>query len=277
MRPWLKKHFPVIDENVDRIGYWSGFVVLVWTVMSAIVGSIPSVSQYGWGAVVLVGLGVACIFALVMSACLVAWRYFNPIAPQPKPVGAADAPTTAPETIPLHRFTAALQKAGLLEFKFEEAVQKIDTFIANAKTEQEAREKLIGQMRSALTARRQLELAQELFAAVEKAYAKIGDPDEIDLDTFTQDNNTAQSLMRRYYNDFLQNNDAAKDLFKVSPHELSPSYWKGVNLSKLATDRETEHQFKTSRLWFVRISGHHNELRGRNNRLIDFEGRESTG
>jgi predicted RND superfamily exporter protein len=80
MRAWLKKHFPAIDENVDRIGYWAGFIALVWTAMSAIVSSIPSISQYGWGAVVLAGLGVACIFALVTSACLVAWRYFIPTA-----------------------------------------------------------------------------------------------------------------------------------------------------------------------------------------------------
>jgi hypothetical protein len=227
-----------------------------------------------WPASIFMGIGVVCVIALVGSVVLIALRYFRPILPQPGSEGAAAVGVTTPalETIPLHRFTAALQKAGLLEFKFDEAVQKIDSFIAAAKTQQEAREKLIGQMRSALTARRQLELAQELFAAVEKAYAKIDDPDKIDLDTFTQDNNTAQSLMRRYYNDFLQNNDAAKNLFRVSPHELSPSYWKGVNLSKLATDREIEHQFKTSRLWFIRIGGHHNELRGRCNRLIDFEG-----
>jgi hypothetical protein len=273
MRPWLKKHFPVIDENVDRIGYWSGFVVLVWTVMSAIVGSIPSVSQYGWGAVVLVGLGVACIFALVMSVCLVAWRYFNPITPQPKPE-ASDAPTAASEAVPLHRFTAALQRAGLLEYKFEESVRKIDNFIAEAKLKQDSRDKVVDQIRSALIARRQLERAEELFAVLDKAYAKVGDADKLDLENFTSDNNTAQSLMQRYHRDFLQDDERAKDLFKVAPNEYSPSYWHAANLSKLIGDPETEHQFKTSRLWYRRISALHNELRGRYNQQIDFEGKQ---
>ena len=79
MREWLKKHFPVVDKYVDRIGYWAGFFLLLWTIMSGIVSSISSVSQYGWGAVILAAFGVVCVFALVISACLVAWRYFHPI------------------------------------------------------------------------------------------------------------------------------------------------------------------------------------------------------
>jgi hypothetical protein len=100
MRPWLKKHFPFIDENVDRIGYWAGFGALVWTIMSAIISSISSISQYGWGAVVLAGLGVACIFVLVISICLIAWRYFNPLPPlkpSAEPRSANAAAPSSPE------------------------------------------------------------------------------------------------------------------------------------------------------------------------------------
>ena len=82
MREWLHKHFPAIDKNVDRAGYWPAFGLLVWTIMSAIISSISSISQYGWGAIVLAAFGVVCIFALVISACLVAWRYYYPLPSQ---------------------------------------------------------------------------------------------------------------------------------------------------------------------------------------------------
>lgn len=35
----------------------------------------------GWGAVVLVGIGGACAITLVVTTCLVGWRYFNPHPP----------------------------------------------------------------------------------------------------------------------------------------------------------------------------------------------------
>jgi hypothetical protein len=121
MRPWFKKHFPVIDENVDRIGYWASFIALVWSVMSAITGSISSISQYGWGAVVLAGLGVACIFALVVSACLVAWRYFRPLEKKatiptapPQDSWAADRQAVL-ELIHLEDFVVNLVVSQLLE------------------------------------------------------------------------------------------------------------------------------------------------------------------
>jgi hypothetical protein len=79
MRPWLNKHFPAIDRNVDRFGYWYGFFAIVWAIMSGIVSTISAVSQYGFGVIVLGGLAIACALVLILSVALVSWRYFHPI------------------------------------------------------------------------------------------------------------------------------------------------------------------------------------------------------
>jgi hypothetical protein len=76
MRQFLKKHAPWIDRNVNRVGYWQTFfAALLWPAMTGIAASIKPIAEIGWGAVVFTGLGVACIVALVVSACLVALRY----------------------------------------------------------------------------------------------------------------------------------------------------------------------------------------------------------
>jgi hypothetical protein len=37
------------------------------------------IAQFGWGAVVLAGVGAACVMMFAASAVLAAWRYFNPL------------------------------------------------------------------------------------------------------------------------------------------------------------------------------------------------------
>jgi hypothetical protein len=221
----------------------------------------------------------ASVILLALVVGLTAWAWERVVSArlkgrQPEETAPADvssdatAKAQAPE-FPLQKFTAALQKASLLEHKFDQVSEKIEEFIAETKIRQDAREKLVSQMRSSLNARRQLEQAEELFAAIDKAYSKVGDADKLDLENFTSDNNIAQSLMRQYYNDFLKNTDGAKDLFRIAPNELSPSFWANANLSQLIGNAEIEHQFKTSRLWYRKVSTQHNELRIRCNRLID--------
>lgn len=72
------------DEIASRVVYLAGFIVLVSGAMSWIASHITPIAQYGWGAVVFAGIGIACIITLVFSGAAVAWRYFDPL---PKTLG----------------------------------------------------------------------------------------------------------------------------------------------------------------------------------------------
>jgi hypothetical protein len=50
--------------------------------MSWIVSYITPIAQYGWAAVVLAGIGIACAITLVISGAAVTWRYFNSLPKQ---------------------------------------------------------------------------------------------------------------------------------------------------------------------------------------------------
>ena len=78
----LLKRWPTIDRLVDQYGYWVPFLASVWGGMTWLFDHLMPVSQYGWAAVILAGIGATCVVALVISAFLIAIRYFNPLAPQ---------------------------------------------------------------------------------------------------------------------------------------------------------------------------------------------------
>jgi hypothetical protein len=221
-----------------------------------------------WPASIFIGLGATCVLAVVVSVYMIAFRLFKPIPKSEEITVVGTSPAVA--QVPLQRFTAALQTAELLEHKFDQAVEKIETFIAEAKIRQDSRDKLVGQIRSSLNGRRRLEQADSLFAEIEQAYAKIEDPDKIDWDHFTRDNNTVQLLIQRYYNSLLENEPEAKDMFLVTAHQMSPSFWRELDSTKFR-DREAEHKFKKSRIWFVNLRTIHLHVRSRCERQIDFE------
>lgn len=50
--------------------------------MSWVASYVVPIAQYGWGAVVFAGIGIACIITLVVSGAAVAWRYFAPLPKQ---------------------------------------------------------------------------------------------------------------------------------------------------------------------------------------------------
>lgn len=66
-----------------KTAYWFTFVGLVWGAMSWVASQVTPLAGLGWGTYVFVGLGAACILSLVLSAALVAWRYFNPLSATP--------------------------------------------------------------------------------------------------------------------------------------------------------------------------------------------------
>lgn len=79
----MGKIFQNLDENVRRFVTWVTFFGIVSTAMSVVVSYIAPISQYGWGAVVFVGIGMACVITLAASGAFATWRYFNPIQQQP--------------------------------------------------------------------------------------------------------------------------------------------------------------------------------------------------
>jgi hypothetical protein len=81
MSQWFKKHFPRVDKLVDQYGSWATFLGSMWGVMSWVAHSVPTITQYGSGAVAFAGLGVTCVTALAVSASLAMFRYFRPLPP----------------------------------------------------------------------------------------------------------------------------------------------------------------------------------------------------
>ena len=71
-----------LDQNTARFASWTAVVGVVAPVMSWVASYIMPIYQYGWGAAVFAGVGLTCIIMLVISGCLVAWRYFNPLPKQ---------------------------------------------------------------------------------------------------------------------------------------------------------------------------------------------------
>jgi hypothetical protein len=72
-----------LDAQINRIGYWSAFILLVWGVLSWIASRLAWLQAYGWPEAILVGLGATCAVVLCVSSGLAAWRYFRPLARQP--------------------------------------------------------------------------------------------------------------------------------------------------------------------------------------------------
>lgn len=88
----MRNLFTKIDEIVLRFVTWVTFFGIVATFMSWVASHITQISLYGWGVVVFAGVGTACIVTLVISAALVAWRYFNPL-PERAPIAWRKAET----------------------------------------------------------------------------------------------------------------------------------------------------------------------------------------
>jgi hypothetical protein len=74
------RFFKFIQELADRASTWITVVGTVGTaVLTVLLRSIAAISQYGWGAVILVAIGITCVIALAFSAAIASWRYFHPL------------------------------------------------------------------------------------------------------------------------------------------------------------------------------------------------------
>lgn len=68
------------------------------TLLSAVIHFFEPISKYGWAAVVLAAIGLACVMLFVGSIGLIGWRLFRPIAPTQGP-NALDKATLAGQNI----------------------------------------------------------------------------------------------------------------------------------------------------------------------------------
>ena len=98
-----------LDKGVQSVSGWVG----TFTAVAGAFGWLSTklkVMTIGWAEAVFIGVGAALIFMLVLSASLVAWRYFRPLASSQgggiQKIGVAADETNAPSWAAL----AGLQK-----------------------------------------------------------------------------------------------------------------------------------------------------------------------
>lgn len=82
--------------------------------MSWATSSIEAIAQYGWGAVVLSGLGATALLMLSVTASLALWRYFHPLARVDSPERSSEQ--SAPDPIPDRIALAERDLLYLFEF-----------------------------------------------------------------------------------------------------------------------------------------------------------------
>jgi len=82
-----REEFNKTDISADQLGYWwtiFGPMAMLSVLMAGIAAGFPSISQYGWGAIIFAGVGAACVIMFAASAFMVSWRYLNPPSIQPE-------------------------------------------------------------------------------------------------------------------------------------------------------------------------------------------------
>lgn len=90
----IKKIWRTTDRAIDRAVYWAGAYSLVSGIFSWVGSKLQFLQPYGWPEHVMFGVAVAAILFLVLSAGLVAWRYFKPVPAVAHPVETAPEPRT---------------------------------------------------------------------------------------------------------------------------------------------------------------------------------------
>jgi hypothetical protein len=81
-----REEFNKTDISADQLGYWWTIfapAAMLSVLMSGIAAGFPSISQYGWGAIIFAGVGAACMIMFAASAFMVSWRYLNPLPKEP--------------------------------------------------------------------------------------------------------------------------------------------------------------------------------------------------
>lgn len=142
---------PKHTRRADYIGIWWTLLgpggVLV-TIFTTLFGFFEPIAQYGWAAVVLSGFACAGIAVLILSAGMVAWRYFNPITKEPQSTPdesalAGDAGLSEPEIASLvdarlHEFLATKLRAEFItnaqHHAYDEKVADLADKVKDART-----------------------------------------------------------------------------------------------------------------------------------------------
>jgi hypothetical protein len=75
----VKKHIAWIGWGLDRIGAWATGIAVLGAAMTWLWHEVSWFGPLPWPEAILLGIGASLVVALVLSACLVAWRVFRPI------------------------------------------------------------------------------------------------------------------------------------------------------------------------------------------------------
>ena len=125
----MRLHLPKINQFVQNISGWLAVLGALSAFFSWLGKKIALFGPLGWPEAIFLGVGSACIVTLVISAGLVAWRYFQPIKAGPQ----------SPPARPLHVSTPELRQQleasiASVEARLRRSIAELgDQFSANEK------------------------------------------------------------------------------------------------------------------------------------------------
>jgi len=77
--------FRKADKSLDVAGRWIAFILFLAASFTWLAKQMSWAGNLNWADAVFIGVGVALLISLIMSAALVAWRFFNPLPALPEP------------------------------------------------------------------------------------------------------------------------------------------------------------------------------------------------
>jgi|SRR5215213_8664136 len=269
----------------EQLVKW-GVTAVVVAMMAAIGASLYGAGEWinnNYGIAGWVVAGAVSIIALVILTALIvglmAWATERRAIVQARraasAAGSATLPNSAPDVpraeIQIAPVLKALQVAIGLEDKFAKVTQEVASLADKQRVHFDAASKRVTRLSLAVSSRRRLEKAEEVFTRIQKHYEQLdprtGSPE---WETWSTTFNSLQMQMNFYYEQFLSNDPSARDLFLLTPGQLSPAYWKDFDFSSFPNE-EAKHQFKTARIWHEKFRIYHGQLRMRCEKSMDEE------
>lgn len=73
----MRGKLQMLDKAVDRLGYWIGGWSIVSGAFTAIWSQVGVLHSLEWAEILLLGIASGSLLLLILSACLVSWRFFR--------------------------------------------------------------------------------------------------------------------------------------------------------------------------------------------------------
>lgn len=97
----MRRLFSFIDKNVDRVGYWAGFFIVVTGIWAWLVKHSSWVPDMNWADAAMIGIAATTVIIFVLSLAALAFRFARP-APQVAP---ASSPLATREELEASRYS----------------------------------------------------------------------------------------------------------------------------------------------------------------------------